>query len=50
MVENTQSKGRGAGPARERLPIPDVPQVGLTTYDAKDPDTVYPPIAPLRAP
>lgn len=50
MVENTQSKGRGAGPARERLPIPDVPQVGLTTYDAKDPDTVYPPIAPLRPP
>jgi hypothetical protein len=24
---------------REVLPIPDVQHVGLTTYDAKDPDT-----------
>ena len=35
---------------RDVLPIPDVPPVGLTTYDAKDPDTVYPPIEPLRPP
>jgi arylsulfatase A-like enzyme len=35
---------------REILPIPDIPQVGLTTYDAKDPDTKYPPIEPLRPP
>jgi arylsulfatase A-like enzyme len=35
---------------REILPIPDIPHVGLTTYDAKDPDTRYPPIAPLRPP
>ncbi len=35
---------------RAILPIPDIPQVGLTTYDAKDPDTTYPPIAPLRPP
>ena len=35
---------------REILPIPDVPPVGLTTYDAKDPDTKYPPILPLRPP
>jgi arylsulfatase A-like enzyme len=32
------------------LPIPDRPQVGLTTYDAKDPDTKYPPIRELRPP
>ncbi|MEU4426073.1 arylsulfatase [Actinoplanes sp. NPDC024001] len=36
--------------ARTVLPIPDRPPAGLTTYDAKDPDTVYPPIAPLRPP
>jgi arylsulfatase A-like enzyme len=35
---------------RAVLPIPDVPKPGLTTYDAKDPDTSYPPIEPLRPP
>jgi arylsulfatase A-like enzyme len=35
---------------REVLPIPDVTPVGLTTYDAKDPDTAYPPIRELRPP
>src|SRR6478752_4960156 len=35
---------------RDILPIPDVKHVGLTTYDAKDPDTAYPPIVPLRPP
>src|SRR4029077_16952393 len=35
---------------RDILPIPDVQHVGLTTYDAKDPDTTYPPIVPLRPP
>src|SRR5512137_224330 len=35
---------------REILPIPDIPHVGLTTYDAKDPDTKYAPIVPLRPP
>ena len=33
---------------RAQLPIPEVPRWGLTTYDAKDPDTKYPPIEPLR--
>ena len=33
---------------RTVLPIPDRPHVGLTTYDARDPDTKYPPIEPLR--
>src|SRR5512137_1843848 len=35
---------------REVLPIPDRQHVGLTTYDAKDPATKYPPIEPLRPP
>jgi len=35
---------------RDVLPIPDIPPIGLTTYDAKDPDTSYPPIEPLRPP
>lgn len=36
--------------ARTMLPIPDRPPQGLTTYDAKDPDTSYPPIEPLMPP
>jgi arylsulfatase len=36
--------------ARTNLPIPDRPHVGLVTYDAKDPDTSFPPIEPLRPP
>jgi hypothetical protein len=35
---------------REVLPIPDRKPVSLTTYDAKDPDTRFPPIRPLRPP
>ncbi|TGD88232.1 arylsulfatase [Mycolicibacterium sp. CH28] len=35
---------------RDVLPIPDTQHVGLTTYDAKDPDTSYPPITTLRPP
>ncbi len=35
---------------RAQLPIPEVPRWGLTTYDAKDPDTKFPPIEPLRPP
>ncbi|CAN5420751.1 hypothetical protein BH10ACT5_BH10ACT5_16990 [soil metagenome] len=36
--------------ARTMLPSPDRPAPGLTTYDAKDPDTAYPPITPLLPP
>ncbi len=36
--------------ARSILPIPDRPAHGLTTYDAKDPDTSFPPIEPLLPP
>ena len=35
---------------REVLPIPDPQWVGVTTYDAKDPDTTFPPISPVRPP
>jgi arylsulfatase A-like enzyme len=35
---------------REVLPIPDRKPVGLTTYDAKNPDTKFPPIRQLRPP
>ncbi|GAA3634655.1 arylsulfatase AtsD [Microbacterium awajiense] len=36
--------------ARTMLPIPDRPGHGLTTFDARDPDTSYPPIKPLLPP
>jgi arylsulfatase A-like enzyme len=55
--QKAASDGQTAPAASERaavrrdiLPIPDVKHVGLTTYDAKDPDTTYPPIVPLRPP
>jgi arylsulfatase A-like enzyme len=35
---------------RTVLPIPERQHIGLTTYDAKDPDTSFPPITPLRPP
>ena len=35
---------------RSILPIPDAQHVGLTTYDAKDPDTTFPKIEQLRPP
>jgi len=35
---------------RDILPIPDPRFVGLTTYDAKDPNTKFPPIRRLRPP
>lgn len=37
-------------PGREVLPIPDRPYTGLITYDAKDPDSKFPPIEPLLPP
>jgi arylsulfatase A-like enzyme len=39
-----------ANVARTVLPIPDRPHIGLTTYDAKDPNTKFPAIEPLRPP
>ena len=47
--------GSGSAPEqppvrRDILPIPDFPHIGLTTFDAKDPDTNYPPIRDVRPP
>jgi len=36
--------------SRSSLPIPERRHVGLTTYDAKDPATRFPPIEPRRPP
>jgi len=44
MAESTAKISRMA------LPIPDGQHVGLTTYDAKDPETRFPPIVDLRPP
>jgi arylsulfatase len=46
----TGNGGSAAPLMRETLPIPDPKHVGLTTYDAKDPNTKYPPITMLRPP
>ena len=35
---------------RSNLPIPDIQHPGLITYDAKDPDTKFPPIRDVRPP
>ena len=35
---------------REILPVPDRPHTGFIAYDAKDPDSHFPPIEPLRPP
>jgi hypothetical protein len=35
---------------RSVLPIPDQLSFGLVTYDARDPDTKFPPVEPLRPP
>jgi arylsulfatase A-like enzyme len=35
---------------RSVLPVPDQPNFGLVTYDARDPDTRFPPVEPLRPP
>ncbi|MFD6555390.1 sulfatase-like hydrolase/transferase, partial [Streptomyces sp. NPDC058398] len=35
---------------RQILPVPDLPRPGPVTYDAKDPDTAFPPIESLLPP
>lgn len=35
---------------RDVLPIPDRKHIGITTFEATDPDTSYPPIVRLRPP
>jgi len=46
--KNTSNGTRDAH--RSFLPIPDVARPALTTFDARDPDTKYPKIEPLRPP
>jgi arylsulfatase A-like enzyme len=49
--DRTGHNGHGGRPlSRDILPSPDIPPAGLTTYDAKDPDTSFPPIEPIRPP
>jgi arylsulfatase len=50
VEEQANGAGSTASIQRSVLPIPDAGHVGLTTYDAKDPQTSYPPIVPLRPP
>jgi arylsulfatase A-like enzyme len=51
-MPSSSNNGQSESPAvrRDILPIPDIAHVGLTTYDAKDPDTSYPPIQDVRPP
>ena len=51
-MPNPSNNGQPASSAikRDILPIPDPQHVGLTTYDARDPGTKYPPITALRPP
>jgi arylsulfatase A-like enzyme len=49
------SRANGSADSNERvqrdvLPIPDQPYTGFLAYDAKDPDSKFPPIEPLRPP
>ena len=46
---NSEANGQDPIP-RHVLPVPDVTPIALTTFDAKDPDTKYPPIRQLRPP
>ena len=49
--KSTQAaNGNGREFSRNALPIPDIRPPGLTTYDAKDPDTKFPPIRDIRPP
>ncbi|HYO03464.1 MAG TPA: arylsulfatase [Mycobacterium sp.] len=42
--------GGDTSKSRTHLPVPSAERTGLITYDAKDPDTSYPPIEQLRPP
>lgn len=50
MSLDSAAAGHGTCPSRTQLPIPDIQPPSLTTFDAKDPDTAYPPIEPLLPP
>ncbi len=46
----TASNGESKHVQREVLPIPDKPYAGFVAYDARDPNSKFPPIEPLRPP
>ena len=47
---STAPNGKSERGQREVLPIPDRPYAGFVAYDAKDPNSKFPPIEPLRPP
>jgi len=47
---NSKSNGKSNSKQREILPIPDRAYAGFMAYDAKDPDSKFPPIQPLTPP
>src|SRR5271169_2434503 len=50
MATDDKSMSENENIHRNILPIPDRPRTGLITYDAKDPETKFPPIRQLRPP
>src|SRR5271155_179820 len=50
MSGSNGSTGSQNNVRRDVLPIPDKPYAGFMAYDAKDPDSKFPPIEPLRPP
>jgi hypothetical protein len=50
MQKDDQTMSSEAKKHRAHLPIPTPERTGLITYDAKDPDTKFPPIEQLRPP
>ena len=49
-MADSKTTGKSEGFSRTSLPIPDHARTGLITFDARDPDTKYPPIEQLRPP
>jgi hypothetical protein len=50
MQRGNQTMSRDDKKHRSHLPTPDPKRTGLITYDARDPDTKFPPIEQLRPP
>ncbi len=50
MANSNRKDGSSKSVQRSVLPIPDKPYAGFVAYDAKDPDSTFPPIEPLRPP
>ncbi len=50
MASSNGKSGQAKAIQREILPIPDRAYAGFVAYDAKDPDSKFPPIEPLTPP